>query len=683
MGNRTSILAAALAAACGQSNSLTCGAGTVQSGKQCIAVTPDAGVTQATVVVAPATAQLPPNGAQAFTATVLLATSGDVTWSVEESGCGTVDAAGRFTAPGKAATCHVVAASVADPSKTARAAVTVSAPCDWTQWGGDATHRGVSCSVGQSLSKSLFQTVFDPFTDEEQTDAFGDLLAHYQSPLLAGDDVYMELKGGTFTPCRDPDTGAIATPTCYQSQTWGEQYFHWENGQLVQKWTFPSDWKPETADLAPWEPVFHAAIHGDELYVPGFGGTVYKVNRKTGAQEKQINPFGNTIDGTIYVAGPLTIDSSGNVYYNAVKLDATDPVTNDVGGAWLVKITPQDVASTVTFATLVPDAPAGESCLGTFVSQHDDGMGHIVGDPLPWPPAADAVPAAVNCGGQRPGINAAPAVGDDGTIFTVSRAHHVGRYSYVVAVNPNLTPKWHRSLRDYLNDGCGVTVLMNGPSNSSTRRCRYGTTVGVEPSTNQRPAGVVNDTSSSSPVALPDGGVLYGSLTGYNGSRGHLFKISASGSVQGSYDFGWDVTPAVWSHDGTYSIITKDNHYGFYYDMTQLDASLMPEWKLRSTNPQDCSRDDQGNVHCVVDPASSEAQLGGFEWCVNAPVVDPYGNVFANSEDGRVYSITQGGLERAHLFLLASIGAAYTPLSIDAAGRIYSLNLGTMTVIGN
>jgi hypothetical protein len=27
------------------------------------------------------------------------------------------------------------------------------------------------------------------------------------------------------------------------------------------------------------------------------------------------------------------------------------------------------------------------------------------------------------------------------------------------------------------------------------------------------------------------------------------------------FDFGWDSTPAVFSHDGTYSIVIKDNHY--------------------------------------------------------------------------------------------------------------------------
>src|SRR5207245_1272719 len=39
----------------------------------------------------------------------------------------------------------------------------------------------------------------------------------------------------------------------------------------------------------------------------------------------------------------------------------------------------------------------------------------------------------------------------------------------------------------------------------------------------------------------------------------------------------------------------------------------------------------------------------GFEWCINAPAVDQFGNVYVNSEDGRLYAIRQGGANRQHL----------------------------------
>ena len=83
-------------------------------------------------------------------------------------------------------------------------------------------------------------------------------------------------------------------------------------------------------------------------------------------------------------------------------------------------------------------------------------------------------------------------------------------------------------------------------------------------------------------------------------------KLSSSGEFLASYPFGWDDTPAVFVHDGTYSIITKDNHYnlGSYCPFeefcpadrnatnpaspegyfTRLNSNLEPEWSFQSTN---------------------------------------------------------------------------------------------------
>ena len=101
-----------------------------------------------------------------------------------------------------------------------------------------------------------------------------------------------------------------------------------------------------------------------------------------------------------------------------------------------------------------------------------------------------------------------------------------------------------------------------------------------------------------------------------------------------TYDFGWDITPAVFRHDGTYSILLKDNHYptGSYcgnpsacppqaarYDITSLDSNLSVEWKFTSTNTLSCQRDEGGTVTCVSDHPE------GFEWCINQPAVDSHG----------------------------------------------------------
>jgi hypothetical protein len=97
-------------------------------------------------------------------------------------------------------------------------------------------------------------------------------------------------------------------------------------------------------------------------------------------------------------------------------------------------------------------------------------------------------------------------------------------------------------------------------------------------------------------VVLPDGNLLFGVLAS-RASRGYMLKFNSSGQYLTSFDFGWDDTPAVYVHNGTYSVIIKNNFYGSgpYY-RTQLNADLVPEWSYRSAD--------------------------NFEWCVNAPAVD-------------------------------------------------------------
>jgi hypothetical protein len=201
----------------------------------------------------------------------------------------------------------------------------------------------------------------------------------------------------------------------------------------------------------------------------------------------------------------------------------------------------------------------------------------------------------------------------------------------------------------------------------------------------------VLDLSTSSPVVLPDGSVLYGAFTAYNYSRGHLFRFDGAGRFGGAYDFGWDVTPAISAHGGTYSIVIKDNHYetGSYcfnptfcppepgrYDLVSLDPGLRPEWKFRNTNTESCRRGSDASITCVSDHPD------GFEWCVNQPAVDAAGTVYANSEDGFLYAVGPDGSLRSRIFLDLALGAAYTPLSIGADGVVYAQNAGHLFAIG-
>jgi hypothetical protein len=568
----------------------------------------------------------------------------------------------------------------------------------WSQWGRNAQHTGMVNIAGQQINEKLADIVYDPFTQQEQIESGGELLAHYQATLIDGNTFYMMQKSGSYHSCQPAGSwvdGFPCGPNAWNSMQWNVVRYDWQVNTPVAAWTFPSDWKPEPnatnvlmgyVGLQGWEPVFHPALANGSLYVPGAGGTLWRVNTTTGQAQSHINPFsGGGVDpASTFVAGPLTADSSGNIYYNVIELNTKGNPweQNDVAGAWLVKVAPNDSSATVTFATLVPNAPPGTStnCLGTFADLNDGGAS------LPWPPPQRGFPPSVICGSQRPGVNVAPAVAPDGTVYTVSVAHFDGLVAYLVAVNPDLTPKWASTLQNRLTDGCGV-LLPIAPKgvNNLPNSCRYGTSVGVDPTTNARGSGGVYDESSSTPTVLPDGSVLFGAVDNYNYSRGHLFHFDGKGNYLNAYGFGWDSTAGVYQHDGTYSIVIKDNHYpspaycnynnpvcGFLppgpYYVSQLDAKLQVEWSFQNT---------------TIDQNHPD----GYEWCVNAPVIDSNGLVYVTSEDGDVYTIPQGhhGVFtqwQQKIFLKEALGAAYTPLSIGPDGKVYSQNDGHLFVVG-
>src|SRR5687767_13457023 len=113
----------------------------------------------------------------------------------------------------------------------------------WLQWGGDPAHSGAACSAGQPMARTITKVIIDPFAEQETADSDGDLLVHYQAPLIDGDDVYVMSKAGTYTSC-DPRMGC---GYLRNSQVWVERALRWQGDALVERWVFTSDWKPEPA----------------------------------------------------------------------------------------------------------------------------------------------------------------------------------------------------------------------------------------------------------------------------------------------------------------------------------------------------------------------------------------------------------------------------------------------------
>ena len=262
-------------------------------------------------------------------------------------------------------------------------------------------------------------------------------------------------------------------------------------------------------------------------------------------------------------------------------------------------------------------------------------------------------------------------------------------------------------MRDKFTDGCGTATL---PPTGMPGGCRAGAPVGASPPTGKAGHGRVLDDSTSAPVVAPDGSIYYGAYTRYNYAQGHLMRWSSTGQYLpsnngtfggGGFQFGWDTTPAIFAHDGTFDVITKENHYGDVgsycndntlcppdrtgtnagypeqYFMTSLTSDLNTiNWRWQNANTQSCTRNKDGSLSCVSDHPF------GFEWCVNAPAVDVNGIVYANSEDGNLYEILNGVVVN-QVFTQLAIGAAYTPLSIGPDGRIYTQNDGRLFVVGN
>jgi WD40-like Beta Propeller Repeat len=490
--------------------------------------------------------------------------------------------------------------------------VHAAADGSWLQWGRTPQHNGASPAVGLVPTAQLADVTYDPFVAQEQAEAGGPLLAHYQVPLIDGDMVFLEYKTGTYTSCDPPGSHQPypCGPDAWNGENWNERAYQWQNGTLVEKWNFWSDWKPEpnsnaggrneaTVGLGGWEPVFHAAAGNGFIYVPGAGGSVYKLRESDGTVVGDFSPFGSYAN--VFVSGPLTLDAVGNLYYNVLALDNEFPWTADARGAWLVKVTPAGVSTTATYASLVPDAI--QMCFGGLIP----------------------------CGSQRPGINIAPVISPDGkTVYTVSRGQFIFWAAYLIAANTkDLSPQWDTYLFGQVAPGTAIYVV---------------------------------DEASSSPSVAPDGSILFAGLTSGNGQ---MMKFSPAGKYLAAFNFGWDSTPAIYAHDGTYSVILKDNLYldqGPYF-ITQLNAAMVPEWSFRNDTI------DANHPH-------------GYEWCVNAPAVDANGTVYANSEDGNVYVIDNTGKLKGKIFLRSSIEAAYTPVAIGPDGKIYSENDGDMFVLG-
>lgn len=140
------------------------------------------------LAVIPATATLAPDAAQSFQASVAGAADTAVSWTLQEStGCGSVDASGRYVAPSSPTVCHVVATSHADPTKRAAARVdVVTGGAPWRPFS-DASPWNTLIPANPELEATSATLVADFASSSPYGSRLDVNLAQYSIPLYWAD----------------------------------------------------------------------------------------------------------------------------------------------------------------------------------------------------------------------------------------------------------------------------------------------------------------------------------------------------------------------------------------------------------------------------------------------------------------------------------------------------------------
>jgi outer membrane protein assembly factor BamB len=597
--------------------------------------------------------------------------------------------------------------SLLTAAPVAPVAITTPTACDTTSGYGPTDRRG--CPEITTRPRVIERIGdLDPFVADEvaDADAFGwgpTLLARSSTPLIVGDDVYLQKKFGPYTPCSTVGPTDPCGSDLWDEQTWGVAAYRWVGSDLVKQWERTTSWHPVGgAGLSQqWEPLFQPVIVGDYIYLPEGNGRISKISRATGQQLALIgSPLdGGTGDIDTHVSSALSADRNGNVFYTVIALTPGQHPTANPRESWLVKVAPSDVMSSATIQSITTVDPL---CALPFRFTTPP-------TPLPWPPAPGAIGPIFSCGKMRPAVNVAPVPSADGSrVYVLARTRQSADHVWLDAVDPaSLRMIWSVSLRDKLNDDCGVlrpaTAL---PGENTSASCRVGSTVGVDQQTGTQPGGRALDLSASTPVELPDGAIAIGTYSVYDNERGHTFVLERDGSFRWAFNFGWVQTPGIIhvGNAGRYGIVQANSHYldGPYFTQALTDDG-QTMWQAANTTTESCTRDGD-LVTCVpVEPAEPTPQnkldcfsrpggvteckkvegAGTFDFIARTPVVTGKGHVWTSGSDGNAYRLSaMTGEVIDKIFVDSTLSSDDMPLSADRKGRIYLIQNGNLAVLG-
>lgn len=252
--------------------------------------------------------------------------------------------------------------------------------------------------------------------------------------------------------------------------------------------------------------------------------------------------------------------------------------------------------------------------------------------------------------------NASPAVSADNSTLYLATARNGGSGAHLIALD--------------LNDPTLTTVLWDTALNAA-----FGC-----------PAPILNESGTSSPVALPDGGAAIGGWAGSPVSEGSYYSLDSGGTARGCYRFGWDDTMGQIALNGTNYLVGKHNHYT---PGTQCNNGIDPP---RASPCYEIVVLNSTTMEKLWSYISDEVDGRGvpYEWCIDAPTLykrsgpdGDIGYVVAPSEGGNMYNLKlfSNPPEFTRIRVGGPQNAAYVP-TVSIGGNAYTINHGQVVGVG-
>jgi hypothetical protein len=284
---------------------------------------------------------------------------------------------------------------------------------DWSTFGSNPQHTGLSVTQAQPLNAIRWQTVIDQQPGGSE---------HYGSPIFTS-------QGTVIVPIKTGATGSFQL-----------EGINAATGSVL--WTVTSDYtEPAYASLPPFQPVYDPT--SNRVYFPGNGGTIYYVINPDssgatiggqlafyGLGNYQANP--GVYNSSVFIDTPLTVDTFGNIFFG-VQVTGLTPAGPSAGG--IARISAAGVGTFESASSASGDSNVNMAALGSAPALSGDGTivyaavvnstnqydAYLVGLNSSTLAPVDVVLLKDPSTGSNAGVNSqstsAPMVAPDGTVF--------------------------------------------------------------------------------------------------------------------------------------------------------------------------------------------------------------------------------------------------------------------------